>query len=88
MDSDVKISDVNGWANWTGVSGTVYVKVKWYGAWVNGTFSVEMDSNKIIYVRCHIFDIVDRSIANKRKIKQNHFTRITPKNEQTAKIEW
>lgn len=57
VDSDVQTSDVNGWANWSGISGTVYVKVKWYGAWVNGTFSVEMDSDKTIDVQCHIFDI-------------------------------
>jgi subtilisin family serine protease len=66
VDSDVKTSDVNGWANWTGVSGTAYVKVKWYGAWVNGTFSVVMDSNKTIDVRCNIFDIVVTCIEGVR----------------------
>jgi len=56
-DSDVKVSDVNGWANWTGVSGTVNIKVKWFGFWVNGTFTVTVDGNKTIDVRCKIFDV-------------------------------
>ena len=57
-DSDVKISDANGWANWTGLSGSVYVKVKWHGAWVNGTFTVVMNSGKTIDVQCNIFDVM------------------------------
>ena len=56
MNSDVKISDANGWANWTNLSGTVQIKVKWYGFWVNGT-SVNVDSNKTIDLQCKIFDI-------------------------------
>jgi len=57
-DSDVKISDANGWANWTGVTGTVEIKVMWWGFWVNGTFTVAMDSNKVIDVQCNVFDIM------------------------------
>jgi hypothetical protein len=56
VNLSVKISDANGWANWTGLNGTVQVKVKWYGFWVNGT-SVTMDSNKTIDLQCNIFDI-------------------------------
>jgi len=56
MNSDVKVSDANGWANWTEVSGTVRVKVKWYGFWVNST-SVTLDSDKTIHVQCNIFDV-------------------------------
>ena len=56
-DSDVKTSDANGWANWTDATGTVAIKVDWFGGWVNGTFSVTMDSDKTIDVRCNIFDI-------------------------------
>ena len=56
-NSEMKISDANGWANWTGVSGTVQIRVKWYGFWVNGTFTVAMGSDKTIDVRCRIFDI-------------------------------
>ena len=58
VDSDVKVSDANGWANWTQVTGTVQVKVRWYGFWVNGTFSVTVDSAKTIDIQCNIFDIV------------------------------
>lgn len=56
-DSDVKTSDANGWANWTDVTGTVAIKVSWFGQWVNGTFSITMDSGKTIDIRSNIFDI-------------------------------
>jgi len=56
-DSDTKTTDSNGWANWTNAAGTVQVKVKYYGFWVNGTFSVTMDSNKTIDVRCKLYDV-------------------------------
>ena len=39
-DSDIKVSDSKGWANWTDVSGIASIKVKWYGFWVNGTINV------------------------------------------------
>ena len=50
-------SDANGWANYTGVSGTVTVKVQYFGFWVNGTFSVTMDSDKTINVQCKLYDV-------------------------------
>jgi len=54
--SDVKTSNVNGWANWTGVSGTVSIKVKYYGAWVYGvSLTVSSPTTKIM--KCNIFDI-------------------------------
>jgi len=56
-DSDTKISDANGWANWTLVSGTVQIKVQYFGFWVNGTFSVTMDSDKTINVQCKLYDV-------------------------------
>ena len=56
-DSDVKTSDSNGWANWTLVSGTVQIKVRYHGFWVNGTFSVTMDSDKTINVQCKLYDV-------------------------------
>lgn len=55
--SDTKTSDSNGWANWTAVSGTVQIKVKYYGFWVNGTFSVTMSSDKTIDVKCKLHDV-------------------------------
>jgi hypothetical protein len=56
-DSDVKTSDSNGWTNWTLVSGTVHIKVRYFGFWVNGTFSVTMDSDKTINVQCKLYDV-------------------------------
>jgi hypothetical protein len=66
-DSDVQISDANGWANWTLVSGTVQIKVSYYGFWVNGTFSVTMDFDKTIDVQCKLYDVtvlVQESVQN------------------------
>jgi len=62
-----KTSDSDGWVNYTGVSGTVTVKVQYYGFWVNGTFSVTMDSDKTIDVQCNLYDVtvlVQESIQN------------------------
>jgi hypothetical protein len=56
-DTDTKVSNGGGWANWTGVSGTVAIQVKYFGFWVNGTFSVSMDSDKTINVHCKLYDI-------------------------------
>jgi len=56
-DTDVLTSNSGGWANWTLVSGTVAVKVKYFGFWVNGTFSVTMDSDKTIDVKCKLYDV-------------------------------
>jgi hypothetical protein len=53
----VQVSDSNGWANYTGLSGIVTVKVQYFGFWVNGTFSVTMDSDKTIDVRCKLYDV-------------------------------
>jgi len=50
-------SDINGWANYTGVSGSVNVRVLYFGFWVNGTFSVGMDSDKTIDVQCKLYDV-------------------------------
>jgi hypothetical protein len=56
-DTDTKTSNGNGWANWTSISGMVSVKVSYYGFWVNGTFSVTMDSDKTINVKCKLYDV-------------------------------
>lgn len=56
-DADTLTSNANGWANWTLVSGTVQVKVQYYGFWVNGTFSVTMDSDRTINVQCKLYDV-------------------------------
>jgi len=56
-DSDIKTSDADGWANWTLVTGIVEIKVQYFGFWINGTFSVTMDSDKTIDIKCNLFDI-------------------------------
>jgi len=73
-DSDVQISDANGWANWTLVSGTVQIKVRYFGFWVNGTFSVTMDSDKTIDVQCKLYDVtvlVQESVQNAYLVSAN-----------------
>jgi hypothetical protein len=63
-DTDTKTSNGGGWANWTGVSGTVAVKVKYYGFWVNGTFNVIMTSDKTINVQCKLYDVTVTAKTN------------------------
>jgi len=66
-DSEWKISDGNGWANWTDVSGTVAIKVKWFESWVNGTFTITMDEDKTIDVRCNIFDTLITCVEERQQ---------------------
>ena len=73
-DSDFQISDANGWANWTLVSGTVQIKVQYFGFWVNGTFSVTMDYDKTIDVQCKLYDVtilVQESVQNAYLVSAN-----------------
>lgn len=56
-DSDSQTSNGQGWANWTAVYGTVDIKVKYYGFWVNGTFQVTVDEDKTIDVKCKLYDV-------------------------------
>jgi len=55
--SYMKTSDSNGWANWTGISGTVYVNVSYYGFWVNGTFTITVSADTTLDVRCNLYDV-------------------------------
>jgi hypothetical protein len=59
LDSSTRTSDSNGWANFTNVSGGTYaVKVKYYGFWVNGTFTLTVSANTIVDpVRCKLYDV-------------------------------
>jgi len=56
-DEEVKVSDSEGWANWTKVGGNTQIKVKYFGKLVNGTFSLLVEENMTIDVQCNIFDI-------------------------------
>jgi hypothetical protein len=51
-----KLSDINGWANFTSY-GNTNVKVEYYGFWVNGTFTINVDSDKTIDVKCNLYDV-------------------------------
>jgi hypothetical protein len=53
---NIKYSNANGWANYTGVSGSVTVTVHYFGFLVNGTsFSVSADTTKNL--RCKLYDV-------------------------------
>jgi len=65
-DSDVKVSDANGWANWTEVSGSIQIQVKYFGFWVNGT-SIEVTSDTTLYLKCNLFDIYVKVLPNNQQ---------------------
>ena len=57
-DTTPKVSDAKGWANFTAELGTVAeVKVKYQDVWVNGTFTVTIDSSKTIDVICNVYSL-------------------------------
>ncbi|MEM3406759.1 MAG: hypothetical protein QXM07_03805, partial [Nitrososphaerota archaeon] len=51
-----KLSDINGWANFTSF-GSTDIKVEYYGFLVNGTFTINVDSDKTIDVKCNLYDV-------------------------------
>jgi len=65
--SYMKASDSNGWANWTGVSGTVYVNVSYFGFWVNGTFSISVSADTTLNVRCNLYDAYIKVLPNNQQ---------------------
>lgn len=62
----VKISDENGWANYTGVSEDVTVKVRYYGFWVNGTFSLTVSGDTTLDVRCNLYDVTVKVVETQQ----------------------
>lgn len=56
LDLSMRKSDERGWANWTGIYGTVNVRVEYYGYLVNET-SLNIDSDMTIAVRCRLYDV-------------------------------
>lgn len=51
-----KTVDSEGWANWTHINAlTVNVSATWYGVTVNSTFTITMDSNKTVDVKCLVY---------------------------------
>ena len=56
--NQIKSSDANGWANYTGISAaSVTVKVKYFGFWVNGTFTETMGADRTETVKCKLYDV-------------------------------
>jgi hypothetical protein len=55
--NQVKTSNSNGWANYTGVSGSVTVSVKYFGYSVNYTSST-VSSNTNINLKCNLYNVV------------------------------
>jgi len=54
-DSDYLTSDAEGWANWTGVSGTVSIEVTYFGFTVNTTsYTVTSDTTDDLH--CNLYD--------------------------------
>jgi hypothetical protein len=52
------LSDSDGWVNFTLIqNSTVSVSVKYQDVWVNGTFTVTMDSDKTIDVVCNVYSL-------------------------------
>jgi hypothetical protein len=80
----IKISDVNGWANWTLVSGVVTVQVKYFGFWVNGT-TINVDSDKTINLKCNLYDVTINVRENIRNAKLSNVN-ITVYNGTNYKI--
>ena len=62
----IKTSDSNGWANYTGVSGSVTVSVKYFGYFVNyTTLTVSFDTT--LNLQCKLYDVtvlVQESVQN------------------------
>jgi hypothetical protein len=55
------ISDANGWANYTGVSGSVTVTVTYYGFVVNGT-SLSISIDTTLNLKCNLYDVTVKTV--------------------------
>lgn len=61
--NNVKISNNAGWANYTGVSGSVTVSVAYYGKTVNGTV-ITVTADTTLALRCKLYDVTIKVMAN------------------------
>jgi hypothetical protein len=55
--SNVKISDASGWANYTGVSGSITVTVHYFSFLVNST-SLSISSDTTLSLKCKLYDVI------------------------------
>ena len=83
-DADVKTSDANGWANWTLVSGTVQIKVQYFGFWVNET-SLTISSDTTMSLQCKLYDVIVNVRENIRNAKLSNVN-VTVYNSTNYKI--
>ena len=60
---NVKISDGGGWANYTGVSGSITVSVAYYGKTVNGT-ELTVTADTTLDLRCKLYDVIIKVMAD------------------------
>jgi hypothetical protein len=63
-----KTSDINGWANYTLVSGSVTVEVSYFGFWVNET-SLTISSDTTMSLQCKLYDVIVNVRENVRNAK-------------------
>jgi len=75
----IKTSDSNGWANFTGydLNSVVEVKVKYQDVWVNGTWSVSMDSDKTVDLKCKVWNLTINAKDNGGTLLTQSATNIT-----------
>jgi hypothetical protein len=83
-DSDIKTSDADGWANWTEVSGTVQIKVQYFGFWVNET-SLTISSDTTMSLQCKLYDVIVNVRENIRNAKLSNVN-VTVYNSTNYKI--
>lgn len=65
-----RATDANGWANYTAIlPSSVTVKVKYFGKWVNGTFTQTMGADKTTNVRCKLYDVQVKVVESAKSAK-------------------
>jgi hypothetical protein len=79
-----KTSDINGWANYTLVSGSVTVKVRYFGFWVNET-SLTISSDTTMSLQCKLYDVIVNVRENVRNAKLSNVN-VTVYNSTNYKI--
>jgi hypothetical protein len=79
-----KTSDISGWANYTLVSGSVTVKVRYFGFWVNET-SLTISSDTTMSLQCKLYDVIVNVRENIRNAKLSNVN-VTVYNSTNYKI--
>ena len=82
---NIKISDDGGWANYTGVSGSVNVSVAYYGKNVNDT-EIFVDEDTTLDLRCNLFDVTIKVLADSAVLCNANVTVYNSTTSETNKI--